>query len=180
MILRMTDVPSPIGTLTLVASDRGLHVLAFPDEADAALSRAREAFPGAEERRERDPRGYATRLAKYLDGDLRAIDDIPVDPSGTPFQLRVWRELRNIPAGRTVSYRDLAVAIGKPTATRAVGLANSQNPIAIVIPCHRVIASDGGLCGYGGGLPRKRWLLTHEGALPTRDLFAADVRCAAP
>src|SRR5207249_2519894 len=97
--------------------------------------------------------------------DVRAIDDLPVQAHGTAFQQRVWAALRSIPAGRTVTYRHIAEAIGSPSAVRAVGAANGQNPIALIVPCHRVIASDGTLCGYGGGLWRKEWLLRHEGAL---------------
>ena len=90
---------------------------------------------------------------------------IPVDPGGTPFQARVWRALRRIPAGTTRSYGQIARKLGQPTALRAVGHANGRNPISIVVPCHRLVGADGSLTGYGGGLARKRWLLEHEGAL---------------
>ena len=108
----------------------------------------------------------------YLDGDLAALDRIEADPGGTPFQRKVWDRLRAIPHGTTLSYGALAEAIGDPTAVRAVAGANARNPVAIVIPCHRVIAKDGSLWGYGGGLEMKRWLLTHEGAL-TKELGTA-------
>jgi methylated-DNA-[protein]-cysteine S-methyltransferase len=88
-----------------------------------------------------------------------------VDLGGTAFQQRVWAALREIPAGRTVSYGEIAAAVGSPTAVRAVGAANGRNPVPIVVPCHRVIRADGNLCGYGGGIERKRWLLEHEAAL---------------
>jgi len=88
-----------------------------------------------------------------------------VDPGGTEFQRTVWSALRTIPVGATRTYGQLAASIGRPTAPRAVGLANGRNPVAIVIPCHRVIGSNAALTGYGGGLPRKQWLLRHEGAL---------------
>lgn len=101
-------------------------------------------------------------IAAYFDGDLRAIDSLPTATEGTPFQKCVWQTLREIPAGQTVSYGELAKRIGKPAAVRAVGLANGANPIGIVVPCHRVIGADGSLTGYGGGLERKRWLLQHE------------------
>jgi methylated-DNA-[protein]-cysteine S-methyltransferase len=107
----------------------------------------------------------AARLDRYFAGELTALDAIGVDPGGTPFQNRVWLKLREIPVGRTWSYADLARAVGRPRAVRAVGAANGANPIALVLPCHRVIGSDGSLTGYGGGLARKRWLLAHEGAL---------------
>jgi methylated-DNA-[protein]-cysteine S-methyltransferase len=108
-------------------------------------------------------RSLADRLVAYFGGDLRALDPISVDPKGTRFQREVWRTLLRIPAGRTWSYAEVARAIGRPDAVRAVGAANGANPIPIVIPCHRVIGADGRLIGYGGGLDRKRWLLAHEG-----------------
>jgi methylated-DNA-[protein]-cysteine S-methyltransferase len=106
--------------------------------------------------------GPASAIAAYFEGDLHAVDSLPTATEGTPFQKRVWQALREIPVGRTWSYRDLAKRIGHPTAVRAVGLANGANPIGIVVPCHRVIGADGSLTGYGGGLERKRWLLNHE------------------
>jgi methylated-DNA-[protein]-cysteine S-methyltransferase len=108
------------------------------------------------------------RIDAYFAGDIHAIDTIPTETGGTPFQQSVWRELRNIPAGRTASYGDIARAIGNPKAVRAVGRANGANPISIVIPCHRVIGTSGHLVGYGGGLDRKTWLLEHESALPPK------------
>ncbi|MBY0274228.1 methylated-DNA--[protein]-cysteine S-methyltransferase [Candidatus Binatia bacterium] len=104
-------------------------------------------------------------LESYFAGATTALDGVHVATSGSDFQRRVWRELRAIPAGTTISYAELARRIGQPSAVRAVGLANGQNPVGIVVPCHRVIGSDGSLTGYGGGIARKRWLLTHEGAL---------------
>jgi methylated-DNA-[protein]-cysteine S-methyltransferase len=101
-------------------------------------------------------------LAAYFDGDLAAVADLPIATNGSDFQRTVWDALRRIPAGHSISYGTLAARIGRPTAARAVGLANGANPIAIVVPCHRVIGSDASLTGYGGGLPRKRWLLVHE------------------
>ena len=106
--------------------------------------------------------GPALAITAYFDGDLHAIDSLPTATEGTAFQHRVWRALREIPTGRTVSYGDLAKRIGHPAAVRAVGLANGANPIGIVVPCHRVIGADGSLTGYGGGVERKRWLLNHE------------------
>lgn len=102
-----------------------------------------------------------TQLQAYFAGELRDFD-LPLAAEGTPFQQRVWRALCDIAYGETISYGELARRIGQPTASRAVGLANGQNPIAIVVPCHRVIGADGSLTGYGGGLERKRWLLAHE------------------
>jgi methylated-DNA-[protein]-cysteine S-methyltransferase len=118
---------------------------------------------GAVELREVSRRSAAARaLLAYFDGDLDAVEALPTATAGTAFQRAVWSALRKIPAGRTVSYGLLAAEIGKPKAVRAVGLANGANPIAIVVPCHRVIGADASLTGYGGGLNRKRWLLAHE------------------
>jgi methylated-DNA-[protein]-cysteine S-methyltransferase len=100
----------------------------------------------------------------YFQGDPRALEAVRWRASGTAFQLEVWEALCSIPAGETLSYAGLAERIGRPTAVRAVGLANGANPVAVVVPCHRVIGTNGSLTGYGGGLPRKRWLLDHEGA----------------
>ena len=106
--------------------------------------------------------GLASAIAAYFDGDIHAIDSLPVATEGTAFQKSVWQALRVIPAGETISYGELAKRLGKPAAVRAVGLANGANPIGIVVPCHRVIGANGSLTGYGGGLERKRWLLNHE------------------
>ena len=115
----------------------------------------------------RNPNGLTHAISKYFEGELTAIDVLPVQTAGTPFQREVWRALRNIPCGTTVSYAKLAEQIGRPTAVRAVGLANGSNPIGIVVPCHRVIGANGSLTGYGGGIERKSWLLEHEGSAPT-------------
>ncbi|MCL6435166.1 MAG: methylated-DNA--[protein]-cysteine S-methyltransferase [Leptolyngbyaceae cyanobacterium HOT.MB2.61] len=110
-----------------------------------------------------NPQGFSQQVQAYLAGDLQSIDNIPANPGGTPFQQQVWSALRTIPPGTTISYRELATRIGKPAAYRAVGMANSQNPVAIVLPCHRVVGTNGSLTGYAGGIERKRWLLQHEG-----------------
>jgi methylated-DNA-[protein]-cysteine S-methyltransferase len=108
------------------------------------------------------PAAIGAALARFFAGELEAIESVTVHTNGTAFQRRVWSALRAIPAGTTVSYGQLAATLGQPTASRAVGLANGANPIGIVVPCHRVIGSNGALTGYGGGLERKRWLLAHE------------------
>ncbi|MFK4824997.1 methylated-DNA--[protein]-cysteine S-methyltransferase [Paenochrobactrum sp. BZR 588] len=107
-----------------------------------------------------------THIENYLHGDLNAIEDVEVDCGGTPFQQRVWAALRTIPVGKTWSYGELAAKLGTPNAARAVGLANGLNPVSLFVPCHRVIGSNGTLTGYAGGLTRKKWLLTHEKAVP--------------
>ena len=104
-------------------------------------------------------------LSRYFSGECAALESIGVELNGTGFQKKVWQALRRIPSGSTISYAELARRIGEPSAVRAVGAANGANPVALVVPCHRVIGSDGSLTGYGGGLERKRWLLVHEGVV---------------
>jgi methylated-DNA-[protein]-cysteine S-methyltransferase len=110
------------------------------------------------------------RLQAYFAGDVSALESIPVDPEGTRFERRVWRTLQRIPAGKTLTYGEIARKLGSPNAARAVGGACGRNPIVLVIPCHRVIGSNGSLTGFGGGIERKRWLLQHEGA--QRQMFS--------
>jgi methylated-DNA-[protein]-cysteine S-methyltransferase len=163
MDLERAVLESPIGDLGVAVAPEGVRILALPDSRDQEALRSVAPLPPTR-RTER----VLALLRAYFDGDLDALAKIPVAPEGTAFQLRVWEELRRIPVGSTWSYRQLAESIGRPAAVRAVGLANGRNPVAIVVPCHRVIGADGTLVGYGGGLPRKRWLLEHEGALPRR------------
>jgi methylated-DNA-[protein]-cysteine S-methyltransferase len=157
---------TPIGNLLIVSDRQGrAFFVDFGDDED----RIRRLIPryygaGVSLTSEPAPRRIRDALAAYFAGVISAIDSVPVAAPGTPFQQRVWSELRRIPAGQTISYGTLARRIGSPAAVRAVGLANGANPIAIVVPCHRVIGADGSLTGYGGGLGRKRWLLAHEGA----------------
>jgi len=165
MHLETAEVRSPVGPWSLVASPGGLCLLHFSadwDEVGKILSRRFGAVSLADTK---DPCEAVSRLQAYFGGDLRALEAIPVDTGGTAFQQEVWAALRRIPAGRTTCYAALAATIGRPAATRAVGAANGANPVAVVIPCHRVIGKDGGLTGYGGGLERKAWLLRHEGVI---------------
>ncbi|NOT89125.1 MAG: methylated-DNA--[protein]-cysteine S-methyltransferase [Lysobacter sp.] len=163
---------TPIGILTIAADAGGLRHIEFPsnrhpvdrfDWAQGARGDTAEVL-------------HATReqLLEYFAG-VRRDFDLPLAPQGTAFQMQVWRMLGTIPFGDTWSYRDLARAIGKPDAMRAVGAANGRNPLPIVLPCHRVIGADGSMTGFGGGLPIKEALLRLEGALPTQrsggDLF---------
>lgn len=146
---------SPIGPLLLAGDSRALRFLLF-----SRGSKARGPEPGWVENPE--PFREAVRqLDAYFAGELTAFD-LPVAPAGTPFQQTVWAELRRIPYGETISYGELARRIGNPTASRAVGLANGANPVAIIIPCHRVIGSTGKLTGFGGGLDVKEKLLSLE------------------
>ena len=142
-----------IGRVTIIERD-GHIVRVSPSSEELPLKNTIECVtPVMEE--------TAKQLQQYFRGERRAFS-IPLDPIGTPFQVSVWRALLTIPYGETRSYRDIAVAIGNPKAVRAVGMANNRNPISFIIPCHRVIGSDGSLVGYGGGLPLKRWLLSLE------------------
>lgn len=163
MNLAIDTFTSPIGPLTLATDGRALVALDFGTPAGPTPARLRARFgPGVAIREARDPEGFTSRVRAYFAGDLGALGGCPVDGGGTPFQRRVWAALREIGPGETLSYSALAARIGMPRASRAVGLANGRNPIAIAVPCHRVIGADGSLTGYGGGLERKRWLLAHE------------------
>jgi methylated-DNA-[protein]-cysteine S-methyltransferase len=165
LTIETAEVTSPVGDLVLFARDKALVAMAFADRAAWIPKQLATRFGPVTYKKARDPAGAATALRRYLDGDLDALDAVAVDTGGTPFQARVWRALREIPPGATRSYGELARAVGHPDAVRAVGAANGANPVSLVVPCHRVIGSDGKLTGYGGGLPRKRWLLVHERAL---------------
>lgn len=165
--LDVATCDTPVGAVTLFANGAALVGLEFSDRAArvSGLHQHLERTLGPFTIREHDdPARAITRLRAYFAGDLDALDHQPVEFHGTPFQCRVWRALREIPRGRTESYGALAARIGAPNAQRAVGAANGGNPNALFVPCHRVIAADGTLHGYGGGLERKAWLLTHEGA----------------
>jgi methylated-DNA-[protein]-cysteine S-methyltransferase len=160
--LEVAEVATPLGPLVLAAGPSGLEAAVFAESWPAERARR---FAGRTLRRVADPIGARSRLEAYFAGELDALDAVSVDPHGTPFQLTVWRALRTIRAGATRSYGEIARAVGQPRAVRAVGAANGQNPVALFIPCHRVIGADGSLTGYGGGLDRKRWLLQHERVL---------------
>ena len=162
--LEFDEISSPIGTIFIASHGGALCTLDYSGYEARMLELLRSRFGEVKLTRRHDPNGFRTRVQAYFDGDFRAVDGIDVSGGGTPFQQRVWSALRTIPTGTTASYRDVATKIGSPLAARAVGLANSQNPIAIVVPCHRVIGTNGKLTGYAGGLDRKRWLLAHEGA----------------
>ncbi len=148
---------SPLGEVILTANERGLTHLFFEGQRHAPVNR------GDWRRDSGALRVAKWQLERYFAGELRQFE-LALDPSGTPFQRRVWAELRRIPFGETLSYGQIASRLGKPTAARAVGAANGQNPIAVVVPCHRVIGADRSLTGYAGGEQRKSWLLTLEGA----------------
>lgn len=170
-------IDTPIGTLTLAADAAGLRHIEFPSNrhpADRAGWRPVARGDGPQRAVAETLARTAEQLREYFAGERRTFD-LPLAPAGTAFQCEVWRMLATIPYGRTWSYRDLAQALGKPAALRAVGAANGRNPLPIVLPCHRVIGADGGLTGFGGGLPIKEALLRLEGAMPAAprgdDLF---------
>lgn len=150
-------IPSPTGDLTLIASDAGLVAVLWRDD---EKMQARYA-PRATDPDHPVIAAAITQLGEYFAG-ARTAFDLPLDPVGTEFQRAVWAQLLTIPYGETRSYADIARAVGRPTATRAVGAANGQNPLSIVAPCHRVIGSNGALTGFGGGLPNKIRLLDLE------------------
>ena len=162
--LVMAELDSPIGVIRLAATEVGLCALNFADRWESARHYLERRFGQLNFTSQVNPHGAVSELGRYLDGDMTALERIAVDPGGSAFQQKVWTALREIRVGTTTSYGDLACRIGHPQGPRAVGAANGQNPVSIVIPCHRVIAANGSLHGYGGGLERKRWLLMHEGA----------------
>jgi methylated-DNA-[protein]-cysteine S-methyltransferase len=163
--LLVDRIETPIGELEIVADEDGrLRAVEWTEHADRMhqsfrlhYGRISYALKSA-----RDPAGLGTALRAYFDGELAAIDGLKVATGGTDFQKSVWKALRSIPCGETISYAMLAKRVGRPKAVRAVGHANGDNPISVVVPCHRVIGTNGSLTGYGGGIERKRWLLAHE------------------
>ena len=163
--LRTDVIDSVLGPIVVVTDARALCALDFGDGEERMKELLARRFEDIVLRHEDNPLGVSVKIRAYLAGDLHALDGVAVDPGGTEFQRAVWSALRAIPVGATRTYGQLAAAIGRPAATRAVGLANGRNPVAIVIPCHRLIGSNAALTGYGGGLPRKQWLLRHEGVL---------------
>ncbi len=166
VLLRRTVMPSPVGQLTLYASPAGLRAVLFPADTVAADGVPRRVTAGLEGPSTGDddaPVLVAARaqLEEYF-AHRREVFDLPLDPVGTPFQLAVWGVLRTIRFGETISYGEQARRLGDARRARAVGAANGRNPLSIVVPCHRVVAADGALRGFGGGLPAKAWLLDHE------------------
>ncbi len=162
--VRTTTVSTPTGDVRLAVAvdDAGERVVvaAFADHFERVATSVRARFADAEWAE--GETAAAGALRRYLSGDLQAIDEVAVEASGTAFQERVWEALRAIPAGETRSYAQVAAAIGAPGAVRAVGTANGANPVWLLVPCHRVVRSDGTVGGYGGGRDRKQWLLDHE------------------
>jgi methylated-DNA-[protein]-cysteine S-methyltransferase len=165
-MIGIATIDSPVGPLTLAARDGRVCVLHFNaaanDEAVVTTTLHRH-YPGETIERQGDPAGAVSAVTAYFGGTLHALDAIEVELNGTAFQKRVWEALRHVPTGSTSTYAALARSIGAAAAVRAVGAANGANPVAVIVPCHRIIGTNGTLTGYGGGLERKRWLLEHEG-----------------
>lgn len=166
MKLFLERTPTAIGEMLIVTDDRDrLRALDFGDY-EARMHRLLARHYGEVTLIERpSPSPAAKAIGAYMAGDLAALEALEVATGGTAFQRQVWAALRAIPLGEKISYARLAERIGRPTAVRAVGLANGSNPVAVVVPCHRVVGASGDLTGYAGGVERKAWLLRHEGAL---------------
>lgn len=163
--LVLDRIATPVGEVLLVTdADGAVRALDFADYEARMMRLLARHSPGAVLTPGRAPGAVRVAVEAYFGGEVRALDRVRTATGGTDFQRTVWAALRAIPAGETRSYGQLAAAIGKPKAVRAAGLANGQNPIAVIVPCHRVIGANGTLTGYAGGLERKRWLLAHEGA----------------
>ena len=162
MQLFVECIKTPIGALLITHDGRALANLAFLDREERRARELKRDIPGARLKRTIKPTPFATALARYFDGDIRAIDKLPIITIGTDFQKRCWQALRRVRPGTTRTYGAHARTIGRPAASRAVGAANGFNPISIVIPCHRLVGANGALVNYGGGLERKRWLIDHE------------------
>jgi methylated-DNA-[protein]-cysteine S-methyltransferase len=162
-MVRVTTFASPVGELTLAAHAGKVCLLHFGADADGVRRSLQRWYPGETIEADPNPAGAVARLEVYFGGDLDALDTIDVELNGTAFQKQVWTTLRTVRAGTTAAYSDIARAISSPSAIRAVGAANGANPVAVIVPCHRIIGTNGSLTGYGGGLDRKRWLLEHEG-----------------
>lgn len=166
MIIRYTTKRTPdLGWLLVAATDRGICFIALDDDPDQLRQELHDRFPGAEQQEaEATFAGTVDRVLACI-SDPRRPFDLPLDLLGTPFQQRVWQALRQVPPGQTATYRDIATRIGAANAVRAVGSACGANPVAIIVPCHRVVRSDGGLGGFRWGLDRKKALLDREAHL---------------
>jgi methylated-DNA-[protein]-cysteine S-methyltransferase len=162
MAWQLENVESPIGNVLLMHDGDALAALDFDDHEDRMRKLAARYLDDLDMVRAQNVSPFGKALKAYFKGDIEAIDDLKTHALGTEFQAKCWAALRKIPAGETRSYAQQAAMIGNPKAMRAVGLANGANPIGIVVPCHRVVGANGSLTGYGGGLPRKEWLLRHE------------------
>jgi methylated-DNA-[protein]-cysteine S-methyltransferase len=164
MLLHYDEFASPIGRILFASDGEAICALDFENYRERMKHLLGRRFPRLVFQRHSDPQNLKDRLQSYFDGDIFAMEVVPVNTGGSAFQEQVWKTLRTIPAAETWTYGQLANGIGRPQAARAVGRANSLNPVAIIVPCHRVIGASSALTGYAGGLERKRWLLNHERA----------------
>ena len=160
--IQTSTMPTPIGPLTLLAVDGAVHAAGFTDDLGALSVRLTPDERARPVETVHSLGSIKDALEAYFAGDVAALDGVSVSLRGTPFQQRVWAALRAIPPGQPTTYRDLAIRLGGPELARAVGTANGANPVAPIIPCHRLVGSDGRLRGYYWTLERKRWLLDHE------------------
>lgn len=158
--MKTAFINTPVGILELKGDAEGLASVLFKDEENDVVS---EKIPI-------ELKDVATQLREYFEGNRREFT-LKLSPEGTDFQKRVWQQLQEIPFGKTTSYQQMANTLGDPKVIRAAASANGKNPISIIIPCHRVIGSDGSLTGYAGGLHRKKWLLEFESPSPQQSLF---------
>ncbi|MBE9180456.1 methylated-DNA--[protein]-cysteine S-methyltransferase [Oculatella sp. LEGE 06141] len=161
--LLIDKLDSAIGQILLVSDGETLCALDFAGYESRMTQLLQKRYGTIRWIETLNPQGFSERMQAYLAGDWSSLNDIPVRTGGTPFQQQVWLALRSIPPGTVMTYGQLATRLGHPKAVRAVGMTNSLNPVAIVLPCHRVIGANGKLTGYAGGLERKQWLLQHEG-----------------
>lgn len=162
MHLIVERLSTPIGAVLITHDGNVICNTEFEDSEERRAQELAQHFPGAAFTRAKKRSPFGEALTRYFDGDVRAIDKVPIADIGTPFQQRAWNELRKIPPGQTRGYGEQAARLGNPSAARAVGRANGQNPNAIIVPCHRLVGADGSFVHYGGGLERKRWLIDHE------------------
>ena len=172
--LLIDRIDTPIGEMVIIAdSDGNLRAVDWTDHEPRmhTFLRRHDGKNGFKLRPARNPSGLSRVIRNYFAGDLTAIDTLPVKTNGTPFQRQVWQALREIPLGTTISYGELAKHIGRPAAVRAVGLANGSNPVGVIVPCHRVIGSNGSMTGFGGGIDVKRKLLALEARVAGQTLF---------
>lgn len=162
--LYRSSLKSPLGPIDLLSTSRGLAAVWLGEGRSRSEQWVRRTFPNGSTVREGADDEAMRQIREYFEG-RRRIFDLPLDLRGSSFQKAVWTTVERVPYGRTASYSEIAVLLGRPKACRAVGAANGANPIPIVIPCHRIVGANGSLTGYGGGVSSKRWLLVHEGAL---------------
>ena len=165
MNIDVTEIETPIGRFRTGSAGDAVVISCFIEGWDRRVPALTRRYWKLALREGKGRPEVARAVACYFDGDTSALDELGVETLGTPFQQRVWSVLREIPTGETRSYADVAAEVGAPGAVRAVGTANGANPVGLIVPCHRVVRSDGALGGYGGGVDRKAWLLEHEGRI---------------